>query len=261
MARLVGALVLLVVGTAVLVRLRRSQARRARWQALRSPDAHQPRPRAADVRGWLLRWPLLVSGSAVLIVAAVGFAVGGPVLAVVLAAYLGGAVVVVRRRLLRQQQLAARREVVDAVAGLAADLRAGLGVARAMTAVEPAVDRAVVAGAEAAVVAMRISGAVAVAQTSGAPLADVLERLDTHLRAVDRARATAAAQAAGAHASAGLLAILPVAGVGLGSVIGVDPWAVLLRTPVGAAALLVAVTLQLLGLVWAARLARVEVSV
>lgn len=253
---------LLVGATAVVVPLRRSRARRSRWQAaLRSHVASQPGPRAPDVWEWLLRWPLPVSGVVVLMAAGVGVAIGGPVLAVVLAAYLGAGVVVLRRRLLRHRQSAARREVVDAVAGLAADLRAGLGVARAVAAIEPAVDRAVVAGAEASVVAMRIGGAVAVAQASGAPLADVLDRLDTHLRSVDRARATAAAHAAGAHASAGLLAVLPVAGVGLGSAIGVDPWQVLLRTPIGAAALLVAVVLQLAGLAWAARLARIEVPV
>ena len=52
----------------------------------------------------------------------------------------------------------------------------------------------------------RVAAAVAVAESSGAPLADVLDRLDNHLRAVDRARATAAAQAAGARVSALLLA-------------------------------------------------------
>jgi tight adherence protein B len=180
---------------------------------------------------------------------------------VVLCAYTACGAVVLRRWLLGRDQAAAHREVVDAVAGLAADLRAGVGVARAMAAVEPAVDRAAVAGEGAGVVAVRIGAAIAVAEASGAPLAEVLERLDTHLRAADRAKATAAAEAAGAHASAGLLAVLPVAGVGLGFVIGVDPWQVLLRTPIGAGAFLTAVGLQLAGLAWSARLARIEVSV
>jgi len=87
----------------------------------------------------------------------------------------------------------------------------------------------------------------------------VLERLENHLRGVDRARATAAAQAAGARVSALLLAAMPLAGVGLGGVIGVDPAPVLFRTRLGAACLFGAVSLQLAGLAWAIRLARIEV--
>jgi tight adherence protein B len=51
-----------------------------------------------------------------------------------------------------------------------------------------------------------------------------------------------------------------VAGVGLGTAIGLDPWQVLLRTPIGAGALLLATALQALGLLWSARLTRVEVA-
>jgi tight adherence protein B len=60
--------------------------------------------------------------------------------------------------------------------------------------------------------------------------------------------------------SAGLLAAMPVAGVGLGAVVGVDAWQVLLRTPLGAVSVGLAVALQLAGLAWAARLAATEVT-
>ena len=105
---------------------------------------------------------------------------------------------------------------VDAVAGLAAELRAGLPVASALAAAGPALRPPQAVGEAARRVGERVGTAVAVAESSGAPLADVLDRLDHHLRAVDRARAAAEAQAAGARVSALLLAGLPVAGVGLG---------------------------------------------
>jgi tight adherence protein B len=88
----------------------------------------------------------------------------------------------------------------------------------------------------------------------------VLDRLDVHLRAVERARAVASSQAAGARVSGALLAVMPLGGVGLGVVVGVDPWRVLLHTSLGAAALCLAVALQLAGLAWAGRLAETKVS-
>jgi tight adherence protein B len=108
-------------------------------------------------------------------------------------------------------------------------------------------------------VVRRVDAAVILAQTSGAPLADLLDRLDAHLRAGQRARAIAHAQAAGARASAAILAALPFAGIGLGVAIGADPWHVLLHTAAGGIALSAAVALQLAGLGWTARLARIEV--
>ncbi|MER6596151.1 hypothetical protein ABT214_30735, partial [Micromonospora purpureochromogenes] len=61
-------------------------------------------------------------------------------------------------------------------------------------------------------------------------------------------------QAAGARATALLLAALPLGGIGLGYSIGADPVAVLLHTPVGAVSALTAMGLQIGGLLWAERL-------
>nr|WP_307798974.1 hypothetical protein [Micromonospora antibiotica] len=96
--------------------------------------------------------------------------------------------------------------------------------------------------------------AVRLADRTGAPLADLLERVEADARAFDRGMAAAAAQAAGANATALLLAALPLGGVALGYGIGVDPLAVLLHTPVGAGCALTAMGLQVGGLLWAERL-------
>ncbi|KWV34677.1 hypothetical protein [Micromonospora rifamycinica] len=96
--------------------------------------------------------------------------------------------------------------------------------------------------------------AVRLADRTGAPLAELLERVEADARATDRGLAGAAAQAAGANATALLLAGLPLGGIALGYGIGVDPLAVLLHTPVGAGCALAAMGLQAGGLLWAERL-------
>jgi tight adherence protein B len=242
---------------AALVLVRRHTAR-TRWRLFRRHTGRRAkRPIIAWERLPDARWPVIVIVGGAF---AAGFAVGGPVAAVVLAAYGGTGAVLLRRSIQRRSVDRARRDAVDAVTTLAGDLRAGLAIGRALGEVEPVLERATQAGADAALVATRIGAGVRVAEATGAPLADVLERLDIHLRAVDRARAVASAQAAGARASAVLLALMPAAGLGLGTIIGIDPLHVLLRTPVGAAALLAAVALQLTGLRWAGYLARVVVA-
>ncbi len=93
------------------------------------------------------------------------------------------------------------------------------------------------------------------AERTGAPVADLVDRIEADGRAADRGRAAAAAHAAGARATALLLAGLPAGGIALGYAIGVDPLRVLLRTPLGAACVAGALILQLGGLAWADRLA------
>jgi tight adherence protein B len=202
------------------------------------------------------RWITTLIGATAAAIA--GASVGGPVAGAVAALYGGLAAWALLRSLTGRDETAARRGAVDAVAMLAADLRAGLPADVALAAAT-ALKPPTLVGPDAHAVARRVTAAVQVAESSGAPLADVLERLDGHLRAVDRARASASAQAAGARVSALLLAAMPVAGAGLGGVLGVDPASVLLRTRLGAACLLGAVALQLSGLAWAARLSRIQV--
>lgn len=171
----------------------------------------------------------------------VGFALGGPVSAVVLAAYGGLGARAVRRRHARRSAEQARRRELDRLCALAADLRAGLPVTLALV---DGPDR----------VARLARAAVRLADRTGAPLAELLERVEADARAADRGLAAAAAQAAGARATAWLLAALPFGGIGLGYAIGVDPVAVLLHTPVGGGSAVAAVALQVGGLLWAERL-------
>lgn len=202
-------------------------------------------------------------------VAAIGH---GPVAGIVIAAYAGLAVLVLLRRRAFQADRRALVAALDGIAGVAGDVRAGVNPAASLGAAMPMLIGASRGGDSATVadldgwldatprgqVLARFVAACRLAEQTGAPLADVLERLDGEVRSAERVRASASAHAATAHATAVLLAALPLAGVGLGHAIGTDPLAVLLHTPVGAACALAAVALQLVGLAWTARLARIE---
>ncbi|WFE25349.1 hypothetical protein O7623_18320 [Solwaraspora sp. WMMD791] len=174
---------------------------------------------------------------------------GGPVAAAVAAAYLGLGLRTAAGRAAGKARRDGRVRQVDALAAHAADLRAGLPV-------QPVTLTAVPADAAATRLAHLSAAAVRLAERTGAPLADLIERIEADARAVDRSRDAVAAQAAGAQMTAWLLAALPVGGLALGYSIGVDPLAVLLRTPTGAGCALAAVALQVAGLAWTERLNR-----
>ncbi|MFI6261681.1 type II secretion system F family protein [Micromonospora sp. NPDC051006] len=217
-------------------------------------------------------WSVLLTGSprrtlflAGLTGAGIGGLLAGPVAAVALAGYgLLGVRAAVRWQVTRSVERARRRRL-DQLAGLAADLRAGLPV----PALSGAATASTVEGADRRVADVAAAGrpepggrldrlasaAVRLADRTGAPLAELLERIEADARSTDRGLAAAAAQAAGARATAWLLAALPLGGIGLGYGIGVDPVRVLLHTPIGAACTLLAVALQAAGLFWAERLA------
>jgi tight adherence protein B len=189
---------------------------------------------------------VVIVGSAALIAGAAG----GPVAAVIAAAYVAtGAVVVAARR----RAAADAKEfaaALAAVGAIAADLRAGndplVALARVRSKLQPlAADS----------MSRRVDAALRVAEDTGAPLAELLDRLETDGRTLARARASATAQASGAQATAWLLAALPAAGIALGTGVGADPVHVLLRTPLGAACAGGAMTFQIVGLAWTQRLA------
>ena len=243
-----------LVAAAVLPALRaRRRWRRVLTKPSLAPNSEQ-RPRLTRLAG---RWPIGVAAG---LATAAGVMLGGPVGGAVAAGYATAAAVLWRRRTRLRAESTSRVAAVDAVAALAAELRAGMAVGPAMAAVRPSVEGPGVVGEGAHAVRRRLDAAVELAETSGAPLADVLDRLDIHLRAAERARATGEAQGAGALASAALLAVMPVAGTGLGVLVGLDPAQVLLHTPIGAACVCAALVLQLAGLAWSVRLGRIEVA-
>jgi tight adherence protein B len=222
---------------------------------------------------------LVIAGAA-----AVGLLLGGAVAAVVAAVY--GALVVraVLRRADRQRAAALRASSLDGLCALAADLRAGLPPAIAAMAPDPLGTghseprSAGLGSAGLGAVGRRSDGLRSTGSDSadtrpadprlaeltaavwrlgeltGAPAADLIERIEADARAGDRAKATAAAEAAGAQATAMLLAALPLGGIALGYSIGADPLQVLMHTKLGAACAIGAVTLQCAGLLWCDRL-------
>jgi len=188
-------------------------------------------------------------------VAAAGFLAAGGVAAFALGVYAMVAVATLHHRRAGVRDRQTRSALLDRLAGLAADLRAGRPVPSALGAAgldpeapHPAAERPVRELTDLALAASVL------AERTGAPLADLVERIEADARATDRTLAAAAAQSAGAHATALLLAALPIGGLALGYAIGVDPLATLLHTPLGAACTAGAVTLQTLGLLWTSRL-------
>ncbi|WP_019144458.1 type II secretion system F family protein [Aeromicrobium massiliense] len=181
------------------------------------------------------------------------------------------AVVVVRlHRAGRRRARAAttRREVAEAMDVLAAQVRAGLAPATAVRAAAedlpwlggvagvaavggdvPAALRTSAARPGAAALGS-LAAAWAVAERSGAPLAEVLERLGDGVRADLEVHREVESAVAPARATSRLLAGLPVLGLGLGGSLGSDPVHVLLHTLPGALCLVAGVGLSLLGLLW-----------
>jgi tight adherence protein B len=175
-------------------------------------------------------------------------AMAGPVAGVLAAVYAVLGVLAWSRIVRNRARVRDWGAALDALSGIAADLRAGLPPEGALAVAAPRLDPV-------PRVSARVTVACRVAETTGAPLADLFDRLELDLRNLDRIRLTAAAQGAGVRATAVLLAALPVAGIGVGYGMGADPLFVLLHTPVGAVCAGGAVLLQVTGLAWTARLA------
>ncbi|WP_249713945.1 hypothetical protein [Rhizomonospora bruguierae] len=202
--------------------------------------------RSLPMRVVVTRMPLLHLGAA----ACAGL-LAGPVAGVATGVYATVAARTIRRWRADRAAAIARTEALDALGALAADLRAGLPAPLAFDRPRALAPLVAVPRLHRLVSALR-----RLAEETGAPLADLMERLEADWRAGDRSRAAAAAEAAGARATGWLLAGLPAAGMALGYAMGADPLHVLLHTPIGAACAGGAMALQVTGLAWAERLAR-----
>ena len=222
-----------------------------------------------------------LAGLAAVAVEVVVLTRAGPVAAVALAVLIGAAV---RHR----RGARGRREREDALAeqaalceALAAELRAGRPPARALraaagtgagpgsTALRRAAGVADLGGDVAAALGLgsaappasdpdalvRLAACWRAAETSGAALAPVVDRLAEGLRAQERQRAELAGELTGARTTGRMLAVLPVLGVLLAAAVGARPVEFLLGTPLGGACLLGALGLDLTGLAWTERLA------
>ena len=94
------------------------------------------------------------------------------------------------------------------------------------------------------------------AEASGCPLADVLGRFAAHLETEDDAEAARQTALAGPRATVRLLTWLPLSGLALGLLLGVDPVATLLGNPWGLAASAAGAALTTVGRLWSSRLVR-----
>ncbi|NJC82032.1 hypothetical protein [Planosporangium mesophilum] len=218
----------------------------------------------ASRRRWTVGVPTspratVVTVTAAGVVAGVATVLGGVVAGAVALGYALVGLRAARRAGAERVTTAARTAALDVIGGLAADLRAGIAPGRAVEESR----RALAAGGSDRAIRLalgRLSAACEVSERLGAPLADLLDRVESDLRGVERARAAVAAQTTGARASAALLALLPVAGVGLGYAMGARPDHALLHTVPGAACALGALLLQYAGLAWTGRLCHAAVE-
>jgi tight adherence protein B len=246
--------------------VRRRRAGRRLVTVVRPVDAASlsVAPRRSRHSGGAPRWPSAARVSAavaqrpwaVIVVAAALAAVGagmagGPVASALAAVYGGGAAGLELRRRRAVRDAAAVAATLDTVAEMAAELRAGAApavvveAAGPVLAATPAERRSVLAACE-------------VSERTGAPLADVLDRVERYLRQANRLRQAVAANRAGTWATALLLAVLPAGGVAVGYSIGADPLGLLFHSPVGMACTGAACVLQVGGMWWTERLSRVE---
>jgi tight adherence protein B len=208
--------------------------------------------------------------------AAVGGLLLGPV-----AAVLSGVGAVLLRRVLARRRLAVgeraeRARALEALAVLAGDLRAGRVPADALAAAASVAAGGAARAFASAASAARLGGDVpaaltahpsavpevlrglaacwAVCVTTGSGLASGVERLSDALRAAEVQRRSVQAELAAPRATAGLLAVLPLAGVAMAAALGADPLHVLLHTPAGITCLLAGTALDAAGLLWTQRL-------
>ena len=99
-----------------------------------------------------------------------------------------------------------------------------------------------------------LAACVQASERSGAPLAEILGRYAHGLEAVLDSRAARASALAGPKATVRLLTWLPLAGLGLGFLLGTNPLAVLAQSPVGWTAAAAGTALGLAARFWSRRL-------
>jgi tight adherence protein B len=104
--------------------------------------------------------------------------------------------------------------------------------------------------------AARLAVAIDVSERSGAALAETLQRFADGVRADLRAEQERESALAGPRTTAMILSALPLAGLGLGGLIGSHPWQTLLLTAPGRVCLLAGSAAWLSGRAWSSALIR-----
>ncbi len=216
-----------------------------------------------------------VSTPAALLVAVLGAVVSPGVVGILPAAGVATAFALRARHRSRVAGAAVRtrRAVGEAVQVLASELRAGTPALEALrSASEVSPDLVAVAGTgllggDVAAALRRagrrpgtgglryVAAAWTVSAEMGSALADTMDQLVELLRAEDLARDETASTLAAPRATARLLCVLPLAGLGLGASLGAQPWQTLTGTSWGPALTLVSVLLAGAGLEWVEHLA------
>ena len=210
----------------------------------------------------------------VVALAAAATGLAGPAAGSLIAGYTGLAARGLHQHRLRQAHAAARADLLERLAVAASNLRAGLPPMAALAAAEAGTSRphppsaassppasssppATGSGPTAALSA-RLAVAVRLAERTGAPLADVLERIEVDGRSADSGPGRGRRADRRGAGPPGCWPDCRSGGVGLGYAIGADPLAVLLHTPLGAVCAVTAIGLQLAGLAWSARITRLD---
>ncbi|HVX44215.1 MAG TPA: type II secretion system F family protein [Mycobacteriales bacterium] len=219
--------------------------------------------------------------AAVLVVPLLGWI--GPVGAGVLILVAGAGWYLARMFLARREIQRQERALLEAVAALGAEVRAGRAPPAALSAAAHSVHGPLAqvlrdaatsaqyggdagrllssAGRGAASAGLRrglirLGAAWTVSAHSGAAWSEVIDQVEKDLRSEDRHRRNMSAELAGSRATTVLLAGLPVIGIGLGSSLGAHPVHVLTQTRPGQIALLAGILLELCGLMWTSRIVR-----
>ena len=170
----------------------------------------------------------------------------------------------------RRRQAADRGRVIRAVGALAAELDAGQSPGEALLrssdqpSVWPHAARAAERGGDIAdALELDAERAPVLAQVAacwrvgarGAGLADSLRQVAANERAAEDVRVEMEGQLAGPRATARVLAVLPLVGLALGTMLGSDPMSWLLTTLPGRACLVAGTALTGVGMWWTGRIA------
>jgi len=101
-----------------------------------------------------------------------------------------------------------------------------------------------------------LAGSWGLVEQAGAPVADVLDRVAQTVRDAADGRDARVSAMAAPRATARVLAVLPLVGLGLGQLVGASPVQVLVGTPMGRVSAAVGLVFAAAGLLWTRRLMR-----